>query len=283
MRRPCASHPGRGRPGHGRGAARRPGPGPMTPSRAAWYFHSRTPSLFFPSLPRRRPHRSKRDRAHSFSHLHSSPTPPLERPSLPIAPRTQTAASGHRQPTLPRGFRPSTAAVCHSPVSSSPSYQSLQFLAIFSPPCLSGAVGPHTAVATHRSPLPADECCCPTPFAPPHRRPAIPVRPCPLLLARHLPRDPLEISGNTLSPSSHRRATGEGPTALSRVQSARDDRADSRAARALQQATHTGCPTGLGCQAVAQPAFRPTAHGRSTRPMGYSLGPVSGPVLCRRF
>jgi hypothetical protein len=42
------------------------------------------------------------------------------------------------------------------------------------------------------------------PFAPPHRRPAVPVRPCPLLLARHLPRDPLEISGNTLPPSSHR-------------------------------------------------------------------------------
>jgi hypothetical protein len=28
------------------------------------------------------------------------------------------------------------------------------------------------------------------------------VCPCPLLLARHLPRDPLEIFGNTLPPSS---------------------------------------------------------------------------------
>jgi hypothetical protein len=32
------------------------------------------------------------------SRLHSSPTFPLERPSLPTAPRTRTAASGHRRP-----------------------------------------------------------------------------------------------------------------------------------------------------------------------------------------
>jgi hypothetical protein len=34
-------------------------------------------------------------------------------------------------------------------------------------------------------------------------------------------------------------------------------------------------PAGLGSQAVAQPAFRPTAHGRPPCPMGSSLGPVS--------
>jgi hypothetical protein len=63
--------------------------------------------------------------------------------------------SPHRSPRLDRhrhpmeaspscGFWPSTAAVRHSSVSSSPSYQSLQFLAISSPPCLSGAAEPHT-------------------------------------------------------------------------------------------------------------------------------------------
>jgi hypothetical protein len=146
----------------------------------------------------------KRDHAHSFSRLHSSSTPPLERPSLPTAPCTRTAASGHRQPTLPRGFRPSTATLRHSPVSSSPSYQSLQFLTIFSPLASPVLQDPTLTVATHRSPLPTDERHCPTPFAPPHRRPAVPVRPCPLLLAPHLPRDPLEVSGNTLPSSSHR-------------------------------------------------------------------------------
>jgi hypothetical protein len=63
------------------------------------------------------------------------------------------------------------------------------------------------AVATHRSPLPTDERHRSTLFAPPHHRPTVPVRPCPLLLARHLPRDPLEISGNKLPPLSHHRAT----------------------------------------------------------------------------
>jgi hypothetical protein len=96
------------------------------------------------------------DRAHSSSRLHSSPTPPLERPSLPTAPRTQTTTSSHRQPLLPHGFRPSTAVVRHSPVSSSPSCQSLQFLAIFSPPYLFGAAGSRTR--RHHPPEP-----------PPHR------------------------------------------------------------------------------------------------------------------
>jgi hypothetical protein len=134
---------------------------------------------------------------------------------------------------------------------------------------------PTPTVTTHRSPLPTDERCRSTSFVPPHHRPAVPVRPCPLLLARHLPRDPLEVSGNTLPPSSHRRAAGEQATAPSRARSARGDRAGVRAAHALQQAAQAGCPAGLGCQAVAQPAFRPTARGRPPRPVGSSLGPVS--------
>jgi hypothetical protein len=82
---------------------------------------------------------------------------------------------------------------------------------------------------------------------------------------------PFEISGNTLPPSSHRRATGEHATALSCARSARGDRAGTRA----QQAAQAGCPAGLGCQAVAQPAFQPTVRGRPLHPVGSCLGPVS--------
>jgi hypothetical protein len=92
-----------------------------------------------------------RSLSRSFSRLHSSPTPPLEHPTLP-----------HRFPRLDRrlrppdaspsrGFRPSTAAVRHSPVSSSPSYQSLQFP---HPTCLSGAAGTHTRRRHPPEPLP---------------------------------------------------------------------------------------------------------------------------------
>jgi hypothetical protein len=93
-------------------------------------------------------------------------------PPLPT-PRPPPPTTGHRQPTLPHGFRPSTAAVHHSPVSSSLSYQSLQFLAIFSPSCLSGAAGPHTRR-------------CHPPEPPPHRRTSSPDAVC------------------TASPSTHR-------------------------------------------------------------------------------
>jgi hypothetical protein len=167
----------------------------------------RTPHFLPPLSPLlrcRRAARSPLALLHSFPSPHSSPTPSLERPSFPTAPRTRTAASSHRQPTLPCGFRPSTAAVCHSSVSSSLSYQSLQFLAIFSPLASLVLQDPTPAVATHRTPLPTDERLRPTPFVPPHHRPAVLVRPCPLLLAQHLPRDPLETSSNTFPPSSHR-------------------------------------------------------------------------------
>jgi hypothetical protein len=83
-------------------------------------------------------------------------------------------------------------------------------------------------VDDHRSNPATAERHRPTPFAPPHRRPAVLVRPCPLLLAQHLPRDPLEISGNTLPPLSHRRAVGEHATAPSQARSARGDRAGTR-------------------------------------------------------
>jgi hypothetical protein len=128
-----------------------------------------------------------------------------------------------------------------------------------------------TPAGDHRSPLPADKRRRPMPFAPPHRRPVVLVRPCPLLLAQHLPCDPLEISGNTLLPSSHRRTIGEHATASSRVRFARGGHAGMRA----QQAAQAGCLAGLGYQAMAQPAFQLTARGRPPRPMGSSLRPVS--------
>jgi hypothetical protein len=146
-------------PSAGRGQA------PRYP-RATWHPQARTPTFSFLFSPLPRCHRAARSPLallHSSSHLHSSPTPPLERPSLPTAPRTRTPTSSHRQPLLPHGFWPSTAAVRHSPVSSSPSCQSLQFLAIFltplplrccrtphppSPP--TGAPSPPTNAATRR-------------------------------------------------------------------------------------------------------------------------------------
>jgi hypothetical protein len=148
-RRPRAPRLGRcWAPSSGRGQA------PRHPH-ATWHPHL---SLLFSLLPRcRRATRSPLALLHLSSCLHSSLTPPLERPSLPTAPYTWTAASIYRQPTLPCGFRPSTAAVRHSPVSSSPSCQSLHFLTIFSPPCLSSAARPHT----HRRHPPEP---------PPHRR-----------------------------------------------------------------------------------------------------------------
>jgi hypothetical protein len=209
----------------------------------------------------------KRDRAHSSSRLHSSPSPPLERPSLPTTPHTRTVASSHRQPPLPRRFRPSTAAVRHSSVSSSPSCQSLQFLAIFSPPCLSGAAGPHTRrrhppeLPPHRRTPPPDAVCAASPSA---RRSGAPL---PLLLAATFPVTP---SRSPATPC-RRRAVGEHATAPSHARSACGDRAGACA----QQAAHASCPAGMGCQAVAQPAFRPTARGRPPRPVGSSLRPVS--------
>jgi hypothetical protein len=66
----------------------------------------------------------------------------------------------------------------------------------------------------------------------------------------------------------------------SRARSARGDRAG---ARALHQAAQAGCPAGLGCQAVAQPAFRSTTRGRPPRPVGSSLGPVSARYCAEDF
>jgi hypothetical protein len=168
-----------------------------TPPPHAW---TPTFSLLFSPLPRcRRAARSPLALLHSSSHLHSSraPEPPHRSPHP------------DRRLQPPAAHSPSWIPVEHRrrpplPGELLPSCQSLQFLA-FSHPLASPVLqDPTPAVATHRSPLPADERRRPTPFAPPHRRPAVLMCPCPLLLARHLPRDLLEISSNTL-PSPSRR------------------------------------------------------------------------------
>jgi hypothetical protein len=160
--------------------------------------------------------------------VHLGSATPLSSRAGPRAPVLSTAPADRPVPPVSG----TTARHCAAAHPSAPSL-----------PALSG---------DHWSLLPTDERHRPTPFALPHRRPTIPVRPCPLLLARHLPRDPLEISGNTLPPSSHHRTAGEHATVLSHTRSAP-----------------------LGCQAMAQMAFRPTARGRPPCPVGSSLGPVS--------
>jgi hypothetical protein len=113
---------------------------------STWHPHARDPHLFpspFSLCRAAAEPLAPRSRVNSSSRPHSSPTPSLERLSFPTAPHTRTATSGHRRPTLPRGFRPSTAVVRHSPVSSSLSYQSPKFLANLSLPRLSRAAGLH--------------------------------------------------------------------------------------------------------------------------------------------
>jgi hypothetical protein len=119
------------------GAVRQSGLGPMALPR-----HVAPPRLGPPLSPLlfplcRRAAHSPLALLDSSTGPHSSPTPPLERLSIPTTPCTRTAASDHRQPPLARRFRPSTAAVRHFPVSSSPSYQYPRFLANPSLPRLS--------------------------------------------------------------------------------------------------------------------------------------------------
>jgi hypothetical protein len=182
-----------------------------------------------------------RYRVDSSSRPHSSPTPSVERLSFPTAPRTQTAASGHRQPPLPRGFRPSTAAVRHSPGSSSPSYRTS------SPPlATTGAPSlPTNAAARRRW----------------HRLTVDPPFRCAPVLSSLPGTFPVTPSRSPTSPC-RRRATTEPPVS-------------TPPRRRAQQAVQASCPVGLGCQAVAQPAFRPTARGRTPRPVSSSLVPVS--------
>ncbi len=164
---------------------------------AAWHPHARTPHLFpplFPSLPRcRRIARSPLALLHSSSRLHCSraPEPPHHSPHSdrhlqpPAAHSPSRILAEHRcRPPLPGELLPELPIPTIS----------CNFL---TPLPLRCCRTPHPPSPPTKAPLPTDERHRPMPFAPPHHRPAVPVRPCPLLLARHLPRDPLEISGNT--------------------------------------------------------------------------------------
>jgi hypothetical protein len=126
-------------------AARRLGPGPMTPPRTAWHSHGRTPPLppFSPlSAPPTDRFKTRPKCRPLLHHPHLS-DPPLERHTIPH--RFPCLDHPLRPPEAPPslGFWPSAATVCHSPVSSSPSLQSSQFLAISSHPCPSRAAGSH--------------------------------------------------------------------------------------------------------------------------------------------
>jgi hypothetical protein len=170
---------------------------------------------------------------------HCSTRPPVSAPLRPLlsstrvsplllAPRPLPPATGSPLSLVDSSRAPPPSA---TPRSAPPRAANPCIFLQFSHPLASPVLqDPTPVIATHRSPLPTDERHRPTPFAPPHRRPAVPVHPCPLLLARHLPRDPLEVSGNTLPPLSHRRATGEHATVPSHVRSARGDHAGARAA-----------------------------------------------------
>jgi hypothetical protein len=85
---------------------------------------------------------------------------------------------------------------------------------------------------------------------------------------------PVTPSGSPVTPCRHR-ATTEPPASTPPRHPARGLRVVTVPARALQQDAQAGCPAGLGCQTVAQPAFWPTARSRLPRPVGSSLGSVS--------
>jgi hypothetical protein len=183
---------------------------------------------------------------------------------IPIIQASSSPVFRHRSPSsAPDSVRasPPSAPSCERP----PSCSIPQLTAASSPSGLPRAAGP--LHARRRPPeLPtAVKCRRPTQFVPPHCRHTVLVCPCPLLLARHRPYAPLKISGNTLPPLSHRRARHHVVP------------------RALQRATHAVFPAGLGCQAMAQPAFWPTARGRPPRSVGCSLEPVSAQYCARRF
>jgi hypothetical protein len=113
-----APRPGHGRLGHGRGAARRSGLGPMTaPVPRGTPTEGPHSPLLFPSQPRRRPsslQKHGRPATRPLPHHRPRSGPPLERCLPPHRFRARTAASGHRRPLPHVGF-------CRAPPLSSPS------------------------------------------------------------------------------------------------------------------------------------------------------------------
>jgi hypothetical protein len=228
-----ASPPGRGWPRHGRGAACRSGPGPTTPSRTAWHFCGRTPPPLF-SFPLYR----------TDNRVAQARLRPLVLPSPLISDSSSRAAEPpHRSPHLDRRLRP--------PAAHSPSWIPAEHRRR---PPLPGEIIPELpipAFSCNFLPPPLPLRCCRTPHPPlsPTGAPSPPTnaaarrrlssltvdpsfRCAPALssLPGTFPATPLEFSGNTLPPSSHRRAVGDHATASSRTRSVCGDRAGARAA-----------------------------------------------------
>jgi hypothetical protein len=210
--------PGHGWSGRGRDAARRLEPGPMRPPHhMASPLPDPPPLSAVPRRPLERSHRPLADfllpRASFISPVqarapHTLPPPPRHLPrqlsTIGAPPPRRTPSERHRRP-LPSGERRLSCSV------------SLIGHRLLTPLVSLELQDLSTLVDDHQSYLAAIERRRPTPFAPPHRRRTVSVRPCPVLLARHLPCGTLEISGNILPPLSHRQAIGERATTPSRA------------------------------------------------------------------
>jgi hypothetical protein len=187
--------------------------------RTTWRLRCRTPPPLsaVPRRPLERSHRPLADfllpRASFISPVqarapHTLPPPPRHLPrqlsTIGAPPPRRTPSERHRRP-LPSGehrLSCSVSLIGHRLLTPLVSLE-LQDLS--------------TLVDDHQSYLAAIERRRPTLFAPPHHRRTVSVRPCPVLLARHLPCVTLEISGNILPPLSHRQNIGERATTPSRA------------------------------------------------------------------
>jgi hypothetical protein len=229
---PRASHSGHGRPAHGQGPAPRRSPVPRGTSAAGAplsFLSLSTASMTAPL---------KRDRAHSFSRLHSSrvPEPP------------------HRSPHPDRCLRPSAA---HSP-------SWIQAEHCHRPP-LPGELLPELPTpaisCNFLIPLPLRCCRTPHPPSPPtgalsplmnaaarRRLRCLTVDPpfrCAPALSSLPGTFPATPSRSPATPC-HRRATAEPPVSTPLRRPAHGLRMVTAPARA-QQAAQAGCPAGLGC------------------------------------
>jgi hypothetical protein len=226
--------------------------------RAAWHPHAWDPPLFPSSFPSAALPSSRSLPAHAAPLVPPSPllSDPYSRaPELPhrsphpdrrlwppaAPPPSRIPAEHRRQLPLPGELLPELPIPKISCKSLSPS--PLPSCRTSSPPpATTGAPSPPTNAAARRrlQRLTVD---------PPFR--------CAPALSSLPDTFPVTPSRSMATPC-RRRATAEPPASTS--------------PRRAQQAS---CPAGVGCQAVAQPAFRPTACGRPPCPVGSSLGPVS--------
>jgi hypothetical protein len=167
------------RSGHCRAPSASRGQAPWHP-RTAWHPTPGTPTF---SLPFPLCHAAAEPLAPRSRCTTHCPIPTPLRPLL-LSARASPPLPAPGPPPLPRGFRSSTAAICHSPVSSSPSCQSPKFLANPALPRLSRAAGLHhphwrpPEPPPHRRTPPPDAICTASPSTRRSGAP-LPSPPCP--------------------------------------------------------------------------------------------------------